>query len=246
MDLADWPARARHECAEWVARHRLVFLALSRIRGRRHAVCDGTRIVIEGFPRSGNSFAVRAFHAANPGVAVASHTHAGAQVSEAVRRRLPTIVLLRDPEQAVRSLLVRRPELSAARVIRSYVEYYELVARRFDGLIISPFSEVTQAFGRTIERANQRFGTDFRPFLGTPEASEAIFRAMDEFNRAAWGGRIRVTHVPRPDSHRDRLKQEISLAGCDAQLVAAQRIHDVLLEMDARRRSLSPVGSAQS
>jgi len=79
-------------------------------RGHRaRAVDRATELVIEGFARSGNTFAVAAFSLAQPRpVRLAHHLHAPAQVLLAARMGIPCIVLVRDPVDAVASRLIRR------------------------------------------------------------------------------------------------------------------------------------------
>ena len=51
----------------------------------------GTEICIEGFPRSGNTFAVYAFELWNPGSQVAHHLHAPGQFVRALRLSVPCV-----------------------------------------------------------------------------------------------------------------------------------------------------------
>lgn len=59
-------------------------------------------ICIEGFPRSANSFASMAIEKTNNNrLKVATHTHSPAQVKQAVKLGIPTMVLIRNPIDAV-------------------------------------------------------------------------------------------------------------------------------------------------
>ena len=65
-------------------------------------------LVIEGFPRSGNTFSVAAFQIANgQDLHVGRHLHGAPHVLRAVRLGLPTVVLIRRPREAVLSYLTR-------------------------------------------------------------------------------------------------------------------------------------------
>ena len=86
------------------------------------AVNHTTQLVIEGFPRSGNTFSVIAFeHAQREAVRIAHHLHVPAQIIRAARWQIPSIVLIRDPVDAVASLLIRHPAMSASRALVYYV-----------------------------------------------------------------------------------------------------------------------------
>src|SRR6185503_18662977 len=84
-----------------------------------------TGIVIEGFLRSGNTFAVAAFRVANGAdVHVGRHLHGAPHVLRAVRYGLPTLVLIRRPADAVASYLVRRPTLTPEDALLEYLDFY--------------------------------------------------------------------------------------------------------------------------
>ena len=76
----------------YAGKHPLFFFgAYSPRRKYRGLLVDGgTQMVIEGFPRSGNTFAVFAFrHAQRRDIRVAHHLHAPAQVIRAVGGECP-------------------------------------------------------------------------------------------------------------------------------------------------------------
>lgn len=80
--------RLRYELGG-VRSHPRLYLQVARWRHRGAPVASDTQL-IEGFPRSGNTFAVAAFDLAQARpVEVAHHGHASAQVIEAVRRTSP-------------------------------------------------------------------------------------------------------------------------------------------------------------
>jgi len=84
-----WEARVVAGRFPWAA-ERFVLPAGSRITGE-------TEVVIDGFPRSGNTFAVVAFRQAQSRrVSVAHHGHVPALAIEAHRRGVPALVLIRE------------------------------------------------------------------------------------------------------------------------------------------------------
>lgn len=94
------------------------------------AVSQDTEIVIEGFPRSANTFAVVAStqaQGARP-IRIAHHLHAEAQVLAGVERKLPVIVLIRQPEDAIRSLKIAFPDQDENRMLRLYLRFYRASA----------------------------------------------------------------------------------------------------------------------
>src|SRR5438874_8416960 len=114
-------------------------LAMPAARLRGHGVLvssPGVEVLIEGYPRSANSFTVAAFARAqgwpgSGGGRIAHHTHAPAHVLEAIRRGIPAIVLLRDPADAVPEFVLVKPDLCLPQALRGYVRFNEpLVPRR--------------------------------------------------------------------------------------------------------------------
>jgi len=108
--------------------HPRAYLPLARWRYPENLVFGPyTEIVIEGFPRSANTYALAAFTCANgPRTVVASHLHAASSVAQGVRRGLPVIVVLRDPLDACASLLQRQP-VQASSALGAYVRFHERV-----------------------------------------------------------------------------------------------------------------------
>ncbi|NJN53795.1 MAG: hypothetical protein HC804_02970 [Anaerolineae bacterium] len=88
-------------------------------------VTQKTDIVIEGFPRSGNTFAVAAFSVAQKNTyQIARHTHKVMQIIKAVDMKIPTLVLIRTPTDAVLSLNIRQPYITLEQGLRNYIRYY--------------------------------------------------------------------------------------------------------------------------
>lgn len=200
-----------------------LYLALLRLQRRNHwsrdwVVHPQTEIVIEGFPRSGNSFALSAFKQSNPNVSqIATHVHMPAQIIKAADYEIPTIVLLREPIAAVCSMLALstqigdRHELSqkktiadAKRLLHVYSVFYRRVYTVRTSLQFAPFEHVTEDFGQIQDAINARFKTNFTRFEHTAKTVEAIFKAAP------------IHLGPRED--RDKLKGKIMTAANSPEL----------------------------
>jgi hypothetical protein len=205
-------------------------LALPALRRRSHGgaflqvVGDDTEIVIDGFPRSGNTFALIAFTRWQPReVTVAHHVHLPAQILEAVRRRLPTLLLIREPEEAVGSLLLRLPELSVRQAMRSYRRFYRPLLPVRRSVVVAPFGQVTNDFGKVIRAVNDAFGTAFREFDHTEENVRRVFDLIERWDRGRLGtGDAFRRSVARPSVDRERLKEHARERYADPRL-AEQR-----------------------
>jgi hypothetical protein len=175
--------------------------------------------VIEGFPRSATSFAVAAFQMAQDRkVDIAHHTHSPAQVIDAVRRSVPTLLLVREPEDAILSLLVRRPELTVAQGLRGYVRFHRPLVRYRRGVVVGTFEQAVTGFGDLMREVNETFGTSFTPFDHTPENVRRCMETIDGYVRRNHPPERVEMVVPRPSSERDTHKDTLRPTYRDAAL----------------------------
>lgn len=216
--------RGLFEAKTVVARYPSLVIPIAR---RRHGipVGDDTKIVIEGFPRTGTSFAVAAFDLANEGrVAMACHVHAPAQVIEGARRGLPNLVVVREPEGTVLSFVIRNPHISIRQALRGYLRFYEPLLRYRGRFVVGTFDQVTNDFGGVTRRANERFGTSFALFEHTEDNVTRCFRAIDEdYRKRLPEGEALERQVARPSEWRNRMKEEVRASYVAADAAALRK-----------------------
>jgi hypothetical protein len=213
----DWTTLADSDLAfEWSRR---VWLPLSRSprlfptmvrmqrRRRNRPASPEIEIVIDGFPRSANTFSSRAFLFANPDVAASHHMHAPANILLGVRHRLPTVLLIRSPVDAVLSEVIREPRKRLRRALLEWNSFYGLTLPVLDQVVVADFKTVTTEYSIIIEEVNRRFGTSFVPYRNDPEADEEVFASIDAGarSRGKTGSRLE-TQVPRPSKERSGRK----------------------------------------
>lgn len=226
--LEQWPS-----LYSWVMRW--------RFRGRetqQWLVDRRSDVVIEGFQRSANSFAVRAFRMAQPDAGrrlrIATHIHSPAQIALAARWGIPAILLVRHPDDAVVSVLAWARQLNKLppeafkgpdinRLARywtlRYCLFYERARAYRSHFVMAPFDQVTRDFGSVIDRMNKRFGTAFQRFAHTPEAQDAIFRA----------NAVHLSPSPQRDAFKERFR---SAYEDDANAAGRERAERVFLCLD--------------
>jgi hypothetical protein len=170
-----------------------------------------TEVLIEGYPRSANSFAVAAFEMAQGRrTRIAHHTHAPAHVMVAIRLGVPTIVLIREPDGCVPEFLLVRRGLSIGQALRGYLRFYRPLLDRRDGFVTGAFDQITTDLGSVMRRVNDRFGTDFTPFEHTPENQGRVFDAMQRYWESRAGSDDELERrVGRPSSERNRMVGEL-------------------------------------
>jgi hypothetical protein len=180
--------------------------------GKRSTLAGpATALVIEGFPRSGNTFSVAAFRIANGRQPhLGRHLHGAPHLLRAKRLGIPAIALVRAPEDAVPSYLIRREGLHAEDALVEYVDFYRTAWPARDAFVVGLFDDVTRDFGAVLDRVNERFGTSFARYEASPENEAAAFTLVEEMNRLECRGEVVETQVGRPSAERDARKAEIA------------------------------------
>ena len=258
----DWTVqrRARYYLRRAVRHLPGVYLPVSRLRSRPYMMIDGqrmvhtgvvhhgTRIVIEGYPRCGNTFGVVAFQLAQgTPVEAAHHLHAEAQVIRAAALGLPTILLTRDPAEAVVSNATSfgYPLKTA---LRDYVVFYRRVLPHLGRVVVADFRDVTGDFGAVIGRVNAQFSTDFATFDHTDEAVERCFAVIDEFYRRTAPEPNRTVARPsrQRQSGKDHLRAEFHSLALRPLREEAYRLYRALTPGRPAASSLSGDGATSA
>ncbi len=149
---------------------------------RECAVDDTTELVIDGFQGSGNSFATVAFKRSQESpVRLAHHLHSPAQIIKSARKKLPTLITIREPKGAAISLVSRWPYVSLKQAVRGYIHFYEKIEPYADALVVSPFHCTTRQLDLVVRELNLRYGTDFGVF-GYDDSDMQVLRGSDKLN----------------------------------------------------------------
>lgn len=173
------------------------------------AIEKDTAIVIEGYPRSGNTFASSAFRLAqDQPVKIAYRLHAPTQLIVAAKIGIPAIALIRKPEDAVLSWVIHRSHLNIEQALKGYISFHEAILPYCDKFVIADFDVVVSDFASIIRAVNSKYGTNFQEFVHTEENVQKCFGIIDDFYSNK-DGQISSQIVARPSS--DRKKQKAIL-----------------------------------
>ncbi|VEP12686.1 conserved hypothetical protein [Hyella patelloides LEGE 07179] len=186
-------------------------------------IAKDTEIVIEGFPSSANSFAVKAFEMSQPHqVKIAHHLHDPAAIIAAAKSGIPCILLIRDPEDAIMSYLIRFISQGETNLnnsiniisnqLNKYIDFYSSLIPYQKEIIVADFSEVISDFGQIITKLNHKFGTNFQEFIHNESNVDKCFKLIEKYNSQAFGkGKVVEKSVARPSEYRKKLKQQLSI-----------------------------------
>lgn len=166
-------------------------------------------IVIEGYPRSANTFAVVAFqYEGNQNLRIAHHTHVPATVLDGCSRGVPAIVLIRKPVDAVVSAAIYTGR-SPKQLLKEWIWFYRTCWAVHDDFIAAPFELVVKDFGSIIECVNERWGKCYVPFSATEENVAGVMSRINEIAYRFGQGEERVA---RPSAKREKYKAAIQAA----------------------------------
>jgi hypothetical protein len=192
-----------------------VYMPLARIR---HRDCDdwtvsaATELVIEGFGRSGSTFAVLAFEQAQTRpVRTAHHSHAAAQIISATRLGVPTLVIVRDPDSAVVAHMVRRG-IPPVLPLKAWIRYHERITPYREAFVAARLESVGSDFGAVVRGVNAKFGTSFEEFRHTPQNEARVFETIERLNHRRFGGAAtseRFRALARPTPEREDRKRAV-------------------------------------
>ncbi len=229
-------ARLRYRLTTFASTRPSLYYGLRRVTNHYDDLCvnDQTELVIEGFPRSANSTTVHKFmERQKRQIRVAHHKHHAVQLLRAVDRGLPAMMLIRDPLDAVVSLLAlqaesfertgkapRRP-MDADDALHGWIKFYSAMLPHCDKIVVAPFDVVTRDISPFIRQLNERFATDFiENWQDQAKAGSIGWHAMPNSIRSAIISKSRADvtqQLTKSDNHLRRLRH-------------AQELHQAILE----------------
>ena len=169
---------------------------------------ERSKLVIEGFPRSANTFSVVAFrYAQGEDVEMAHHLHVECQIISGVQRKIPVIALIRAPDDAVRSLLIREKNISSDEAFKRYFQFYSAVKKVRSQIVLADFSVVTNNYSAVIQEVNSKYGTEFKLYENSSENEKEVNQRIDSINADLDGGQ--ETHVARPSTERKKISVDL-------------------------------------
>lgn len=122
-------------------------------------VHDRTQLCIEGFPRSANSFAFNVVSKANPEIShIARHIHTLGQVNISTKKRIPTLVVIRDPQSTISYLIRGYSPGDASCLMRAYIVYYKGILSWCSNVVVSDFDKTTFHLDYVLEKLNEKYG----------------------------------------------------------------------------------------
>jgi hypothetical protein len=192
--------------------------------------------LIEGFPRSANTYVREALKLANPSKQFASHLHGLGAVKLATKAAVPAVLLIRKPADSIASLIVRE-NLPSKAAVRWYIQYHSGAIRLLDaGIIVVPFEVATGAMSRVVGAVNESFGLGL---LAPAGSDESLIRERVRHSEAADAGYVSEFRVALPS---ERRKDALLSARRELQAIPddMQRAQNLYERIVGSRQCISP------
>lgn len=209
---------------------------LLRLHPKNHVCNSTTRLLVEGYPRSSNSFCVDMIVQSGLGVLpvehIAHHTHSIENVKIAEYFGIPKVILIRSPADAVLSFHIYsgQPIRVCADI---YVKFYSQSLMYLQNSIVVDFEQVTSDFRSVVVGLN-RLG-DFR--LNENQDFVEIQQRALEMVRARGKNLARdaeIRQVAAPNEQREILKER-AREDVVNYLVKNANLHEIYLQMCATK-----------
>lgn len=160
-----------------------LYVPLRRQRKPDTVVTAQTALLIEGFPRSGNTWTEAVIrHCAPENIPLAHHSHAAAHVVYAASLNVPVMVLFREPDAAVCSYLaLYGNRLDVRDAYLDYLAFYRAtLPLQNKGVLFFSFEDTTKRSADMIRALRDHFALELSDAdLDTEDGQKAIFARMD-------------------------------------------------------------------
>lgn len=177
-----------------------------------------TELVIEGFPCSANSFAVAAFKYAqnDKEINIAHHMHDPSQLIVAAKLRIPAIALIRCPDDAILSYVVRFSSFSSEeevvellhRSLKKYISFYSKILPYKEMMVIADFSTLISSYDSIVHQVNDFYGKTFNPFISNRHNVNEVFKIIEKQNKKRLGF-LDENSIARPSVNKNKMKEKI-------------------------------------
>lgn len=203
-------------------------MAWLRENDKRQLIRRTSDLLISGYWRCANHYAAYAFLSAqSQRPHVARHFHAPAQVMLAVRWKIPAILLIRDPIEAVCSATVFLGHTDPLPLLRFYNIYYGSLVDYQNAVVVSYFPRTTRDFNSVITAVNERYQRAFEPYVKTPENEARVEEMIRNEHRTNMDGRVGTLPLPSPEreSWKKQVFEQLSQRRYAASLNQAQELY---------------------
>lgn len=196
-----------------------------------------TELYFDGFPRSGNTFALHLISKIWPDMHIVHHFHAIAAVKIALANNIPTFILLRDPLNAISSWYLKelsmqnrsfKPSEINHQFLKSlvidYYHYYKWISNNLIGISIIKFEALINEPASVMLDINNSLNGDFE------QDNSKVLMMAEKLKDDKFGAKVAMgSSLPNEEKEKaKRLIQEEILKM--KEFSNARKIHEEILD----------------
>lgn len=167
---------------------------------------NGINLCLEGYPSSGNSIAVNLIRKLNPNLSISSHCHSVANIKLAIKYKIPAVVLIRHPSDAIASRIVRTnyPETMA---ILEYIDFYRIILSFIKNITVISFDELINNSEKSIKKITESTGIKFH-YDNLEKVKKNVIKDIED-----WFIDMKTTPEKRglPNIKKEKMKERIKM-----------------------------------
>lgn len=219
----------------------IVFIFFAK--NRDLIVRTDTDIVVEGYPRSGNTYLVALLMSSSKRtLKIARHRHEIGQIRFAIRNKIPIVIVVRKPLDSAVSFVLRE-NVSLNFALRYYKYFYGWIMKQnLEKITLFDFSQVTEQQTFVLEKVGHLLEKSCISSDYSDEQEEEVRERVKKMELLDSGKQeIRSSHLALPSSRRGEKSQSIkaSINTKDRQLLAeCDRIYQNLFRIAKNESSI--------
>ncbi len=199
----------------WCRKYPFVYIPYAKtfcnpsLKARLDELLDGNHdIFIGGYGGSGNGFLYHLLRTVNQELKLYHHGHAPATITIALKRNIPVVIVIRDPLDAISSVVLRF-NTGVQSSILSYISFYKFIYKTIQhrSLLLLDFSGLTENTDSALKRIRHFTGIDFNWDDIRKVQNEAI-ASVEQRTEKILGSKTFNT----PDANRTILKERVKLS----------------------------------
>lgn len=171
-----------------------------------------TKFLLDGYPRSGNTFFTGLSKSIFGKEEFIHHFHAIAPIKMALKRNLPCFILVREPQEAITSWYLKTHALKKVKLsthtnisllkklASDYRKYYDFVDRNFEHLHVLVFEEVISEPEKVLHLINEKVFNHKRIISKD---------SIDHFIHNEYKGATDILGSSKPNETKEKLKKKL-------------------------------------
>jgi|GEM_PF-4316135 len=173
---------------------------------------ENTDVVIEGYPRSANSFLVNflthILKLNSIKINIAHHTHSPENVLLGIKYNKPCLVLIREPIDAILSFIIYSSK-DVEYCYNRYINFYTSLIEHKENILFVDFNELIISPNSIISRFNNRFNKNLPTSENEKDDIKLVLKNAKERSINNSMGNHNVLKAGVPSIERDELKKEL-------------------------------------